>query len=141
LSKINNTVIYRLTGTSSTMNSTPTIGYLTCPEEGIIRRIRVKAVNNLSSFVFSLAEEDVFTGSTEDGEHLVASWKVNEPNESAKADSTTYLLDEASNDLYFKLKDSISGKSRHMKKLYYMMKTDSASNSTVTIKIDVEVAE
>ena len=134
-------LVRRCAAVSASINSTPTIAYLTAPEEGIIRRVRVKAQNNLTSFSFALAEEDIFTGGNFDSDELIGMWKVNEPNYAAKGDSTTFLLDETSDDLYYKLKDSVSGKSMHLKKLYYMMKTDNASNSNVVVKVDIEAVE
>ena len=135
------TLIMRSAAVSSTVNSTPTIGFLAAPEEGIIRRVKVKAKNNLTSFTFALAEEDIFTGGDIDSEEMIAAWKVNEPNYATKHDSVIFLLDETSDDLYFKLKDAISGKSRHLKKLYYFIQTDNASNSDVVIKVDIEAIE
>ncbi len=87
-------VVKRVSTTSSTVNSSGTVGYFPAPTEGVIKRVKVTAQNNLKTFLFALAEEDVLTAGNYDYINMIAMWRVNEPREDAKSGSTIYVLDK-----------------------------------------------
>jgi len=131
-------VVQRRTKTVTGVGTSASVGFFNSPREGRIVRIKVSAVSNLTTFNFALAESDVFTGGTHDTTPLIGYWTVDEPRHNVKSTSTTYVLDEASGDLYFLLTDDASGKTGQVGKLYYMVMTDDASATTVSITIDIE---
>ena len=125
--------------TTGTATSTPSVGSMNIMKEGIIQRVRVEVKNNLSYFDLGLYESD--PTSDVDGVHCIAYYRVDEPNHSliAAGDSTKYVLDEVDPGIYYLHVDAAPGRSSLWGKLWYRIFTDSASASTVDIRLDIQV--
>lgn len=131
-------VVERVSESLTGITDVATIGSFDAPREGIIRRIRVSGLNNLTSLTFSIAESDCFTAGDLDSIEVIGAYLVDEARVSVLPGSTLYVLDEVSGDLYYKLDEDSDTLSRSYGKMYYYVVTDIALPTDVEIKIDIE---